>query len=88
LQAFIEFFFTLAGISNFDLHGNFGRQSWLAYFYLILAYNALFEFMATACLVKKFSAPMRQAMYSKVIQAFIGEPNSQTPAMSDSRYFD
>lgn len=78
----------IVGISNFDLLGEFGRQKWLANFYLILVYNAAFGFAATVCLVNKFSASMRQAVYKKVVQAFTGEPRSHSNSMSDSRYFD
>ncbi|XP_067935021.1 protein LMBR1L-like [Watersipora subatra] len=78
----------ILGISNFDLLGEFGRQKWLANFHLILVYNVIFSFAATACLVNKFSASMRQAIYKKVVQAFKGDPRTSSPPMSDSRYFD
>ena len=79
------------GISNFDLLGAFGRQDWLANFYLILAYNIIFGAAATACLVQKFSASMRQAIYNKIKHAILGDSVENRPhssSMSDSRYFD
>lgn len=81
----------VTGISNFDLLGAFGRQDWLANFYLILAYNIIFGAAATACLVQKFSASMRQAIYSKIKHAILGDTLESRPhsnVMSDSRYFD
>lgn len=84
-------FYFLLGISNFDLLGAFGRQDWLANFYLILSYNIFFGAAATVCLVQKFSASMRQAIYNKIKQAIMGDNCESRPhsiSMSDSRYFD
>ena len=85
---YVNFCLLFTGISNFDLLGAFGRQTWLANFNLILLYNVVFGFAATTCLVNKFSASMRQAIYKKMVQAFTGEAYAPSPAMSDSRYFD
>lgn len=74
------------GISNFDLLGEFGRQEWLANFYLILFYNLMFGMAATLCLVKKSSASVRQEIFNKISNAFTRDRRSHS--MNESKYLD
>lgn len=54
-----------AGITNFDLLGDFGKISWLGSFWIVLGYNALFASAAAWCLVKKFTATIRHEIYMR-----------------------
>lgn len=42
-----------AGITRFDLLGDFGRFNWLGNFYIVFLYNMGFAGLTTLCLVKR-----------------------------------
>jgi hypothetical protein len=58
----------LAGITNFDLLGNFGRLEWLGNFYLVFSYNLLFAVVTAVCLTTKFTASVRTALLDRLGQ--------------------
>ena len=62
----IDLPFRCAGITDFDLLGNFGRLEWLGNFYIVFAYNVIFAVATALCLTTKFTATMRQELYSRV----------------------
>lgn len=51
-----------AGITRFDLLGDFGRFNWLGNFYIVLSYNLLFAVVTTLCLVRKFTSAVREEL--------------------------
>lgn len=51
-----------AGITRFDLLGDFGRFNWLGNFYIVLSYNMLFAVVTTLCLVRKFTSAVREEL--------------------------
>lgn len=55
-----------AGITRFDLLGDFGRFNWLGNFYIVFLYNMGFAGLTTLCLVKKVS----WAVQAELIRAF------------------
>ncbi|KAI8424090.1 hypothetical protein MSG28_002698 [Choristoneura fumiferana] len=57
-----------AGITNFDLLGEFGRIEWLGNFKLVMFYNAVFAAIATLCLVSKFTASVRRELYNRLVE--------------------
>ncbi|XP_031551768.1 limb region 1 protein homolog [Actinia tenebrosa] len=54
------------GITNFDLMGEFGRIDWLGSFRLVIFYNVWFEVATAFCLVNKFTAAVRNALFEQV----------------------
>lgn len=54
------------GITKFDLMGEFGRLDWLGNFRVVILYNLLFEVLTAFCLVNKFTASVRKALYEQV----------------------
>lgn len=55
-----------AGITNFDLLGEYGRLNSLHNFYIVLAYNATFGVATSSCLVNKFTASVRNYIVNNV----------------------
>ncbi|NXI57547.1 LMBRL protein, partial [Chloroceryle aenea] len=55
-----------AGITRFDLLGDFGRFNWLGNFHIIFLYNMGFAGLTTLCLVKRVS----WAVQAELICAF------------------
>lgn len=55
-----------AGITRFDLLGDFGRFNWLGNFYIVFLYNMGFAGLTTLCLVKRVS----WAVQAELIRAF------------------
>ncbi|EEC10435.1 lipocalin-1 interacting membrane receptor, putative [Ixodes scapularis] len=55
-----------AGITNFDLLGDFGRIEWLASFPLVLAYNVVFAVAAATSLATKMTAAMRRELLGRL----------------------
>ncbi|XP_069504066.1 limb region 1 protein homolog isoform X1 [Ambystoma mexicanum] len=54
------------GITRFDLLGDFGRFNWLGNFYIVLSYNLLFAIMTTLCLVRTFTAAVREELFKAI----------------------
>lgn len=54
------------GITKFDLMGEFGRLDWLGNFRVVILYNLVFEVSTAFCLVNKFTASVRNALYEQV----------------------
>ncbi|CAH3174623.1 unnamed protein product [Porites lobata] len=54
------------GITKFDLLGEFGRLDWLGNFRVVILYNLVFEVSTAFCLVNKFTASVRNALYEQV----------------------
>ena len=84
---FISFF---AGITNFDLLGDFGKMDWLGNFYIILSYNLVFAVATALSLVNKFTATVRHEIYIRLGMVFQREKrswsvtsNGTTPHMKD-----
>lgn len=46
--------------------GEFGRLDWLGNFRVVILYNLLFEVLTAFCLVNKFTASVRKALYEQV----------------------
>ena len=83
----ISFF---AGITNFDLLGDFGKMDWLGNFYIILSYNLVFAVATALSLVNKFTATVRHEIYIRLGMVFQREKrswsvtsNGTTPHMKD-----
>lgn len=55
-----------AGITRFDLLGDFGRFNWLGNFYIVFLYNMGFAALTTLCLVKKVT----WAVQEELLRAF------------------
>lgn len=55
-----------AGITNFDLLGDFGRIEWLASFPLVLTYNLVFAGAAATSLVTKVTAAVRRELLGRL----------------------
>lgn len=58
--------FNISGITKFDLMGEFGRLDWLGNFRVVILYNLVFEVSTAFCLVNKFTASVRHALYEQV----------------------
>ena len=56
----------ISGITKFDLLGEFGRLDWLGNFRVVILYNLVFEVSTAFCLVNKFTASVRNALYEQV----------------------
>ena len=56
----------ISGITKFDLLGEFGRLDWLGNFRVVILYNLVFEISTAFCLVNKFTASVRNALYEQV----------------------
>ncbi|KAL9967979.1 hypothetical protein ACROYT_G026301 [Oculina patagonica] len=54
------------GITKFDLMGEFSRLDWLGNFRVVILYNLVFEVSTAFCLVNKFTASVRNALYEQV----------------------
>lgn len=59
-----------AGITRFDLLGDFGRFNWLGNFYIVLSYNLLFAVVTTLCLVRKFTSAVREELLKALGNVF------------------
>ena len=46
--------------------GEFGRLDWLGNFRVVILYNLVFEVSTAFCLVNKFTASVRNALYEQV----------------------
>ncbi|CAB0037681.1 unnamed protein product [Trichogramma brassicae] len=57
----------MIGITNFDLLGDYGRIEWLGSFKLVLIYNVIFALTAIICSVTKFSAAVRNEVWTKLL---------------------
>jgi len=66
----------LAGLTNFDLLGNFGQLEWLGNFYIVLSYNLVFAVAATLCLVTKFTSSMRAELLHRLEQVVGRHPST------------
>jgi len=62
-------FVCCAGITNFDLLGNYGRLEWLGNFQLVLSYNLVFAIATVICLTTKFTASVRTALIDGLLQS-------------------
>ncbi|KAL7294824.1 protein Lilipod [Trichogramma pretiosum] len=60
----------MIGITNFDLLGDYGRIEWLGSFKLVLIYNVIFALTAIICSVTKFSAAVRNEVWTKLRSCF------------------
>ena len=58
--------FSHTGITNFNLMGEFGNFDWLGSFHVVIFYNMWFEVATAFCLVNKFTASVRQALFEQV----------------------
>lgn len=56
-------FYTIVGITNFDLLGNFGRINWLGNFYVVLFYNILFAVSVAMCIGKAITGSVGDEIY-------------------------
>ncbi|XP_037073710.1 protein Lilipod-like [Pollicipes pollicipes] len=54
------------GITNFDLLGHYGKVRWLGDFYIVFFYNIVFAVASALCLVNKFTASVRQALFRRL----------------------
>lgn len=68
MKFIINFF---AGITNFDLLGDFGSIEWLGNFKIVLLYNIVFAGAATLCLVNKFTAKVRRELYARLVENYV-----------------
>jgi hypothetical protein len=72
----------VAGITNFDLIGNFGSLKWLGNFYLILAINVVFAAATALSLVTKFTAAVRREIYLRLKTAILSGPQQDKKSLS------
>lgn len=63
-------FLPSAGITRFDLLGDFGRFNWLGNFYIVVSYNLLFAVVTTLCLVRKFTSAVREELLKALGNVF------------------
>lgn len=73
VDCIIQSFFLFAGITNFDLVGNFGSMDWLGNFYIIFGYNAIFTGATMICIVTKVTVTVRHEILQRIISAFTRE---------------
>lgn len=64
-------FSSIAGITNFDLLGDYGEIEWLGNFQIVLMYNVIFVGSITLCLVSKFTATVRQELCNRLVENYI-----------------
>jgi len=69
LVSSVTVLYVCAGITNFDLLGNYGRLEWLGNFYLVLSYNLVFAIATVVCLTTKFTVSVRTALLQSVKHA-------------------
>lgn len=62
---------SFAGITNFDLLGDFGEIEWLGNFQIVLLYNIIFVDTTTMTLVNKFTATVRQELCNRLVENYI-----------------
>lgn len=70
-----------AGITNFDLLGNFGRIEWLGNFRIILTYNLVFGGATALCLFTKFTAAVRREIINAFRQVFVSATRRKQTAV-------
>jgi len=63
--------FLFAGITNFDLLGDFGAIEWLGNFQIVLLYNLVFGTTTALCLVNKFTAPVRRELRARLVENYV-----------------
>lgn len=67
MRDFFFFFGSFAGITNFDLLGDFGAIEWLGNFQIVLLYNLIFGIATAFCLINKFTATVRQELCTRLV---------------------
>lgn len=81
----------IAGITNFDLLGNFGSMEWLGNFYIILASNLIFAGATGLSLTTKFTSTITQELFNRLHNVFRQKershslPNGNTSMMNSSK---
>lgn len=60
-----------AGITNFDLLGDFGAIEWLGNFQIVLMYNLIFGTATALCLVNKFTATVRRELCARLVENYV-----------------
>lgn len=54
-----------AGITNFDLLGEYGQIEWLGSFKIVFFYNIVFAAATMLCLSNKATLPVRREFYNR-----------------------
>lgn len=67
----ILYAFRSAGITNFDLLGDFGAIEWLGNFQIVLMYNLIFGTATALCLVNKFTATVRRELCARLVENYV-----------------
>ncbi len=62
---------SFAGITNFDLLGDYGAIEWLGNFTFVLGYNLCFGAATTLCLVNKFTATVRRELCARLVENYL-----------------
>ena len=66
LVCFVMHVSFISEIIKFDLSGEFGPLDLLGNFRVVILYNLVFEVSTAFCLVNKFTASVRNALYEQV----------------------
>lgn len=60
----------IAGITNFDLLGEFGEIEWLGNFQIVFLYNLIFGTATTLCVVNKFTGTVRRELFARLVENY------------------
>lgn len=60
----------VAGITNFDLLGEFGEIEWLGNFQIVFLYNLIFGTATTLCVVNKFTGTVRRELFARLVENY------------------
>lgn len=63
-------FDSFAGITNFDLLGEFGEIEWLGSFQIVFLYNLIFGTATTLCVVNKFTGTVRRELFARLVENY------------------
>lgn len=63
--------FLSAGITNFDLLGDFGAIEWLGNFQIVLLYNLVFGSTTALVVANKFTATVRQELCARLVENYV-----------------
>lgn len=71
IESYLTDIYSLLGITNFDLLGDFGAIEWLGNFQIVLLYNLVFGTTTALCLVNKFTAPVRRELRARLVENYV-----------------
>lgn len=71
IKLYWPYIYSVLGITNFDLLGDFGAIEWLGNFQIVLLYNLVFGTTTALCLVNKFTAPVRRELRARLVENYV-----------------